>query len=149
MRKILTIIVFLFLGLWGCQGQIKAQISGFAVYDKVEGEFLFKAISPEGVKVQVSEKDNYPNTANLDFWQKAIEKYIPQKGYRLIKRGKTDRGRYFVFLVPGVKLDYFYFIHYEIKKEKIRLTEAGGRYAFLKMYQDSIIKFSKTDWKEK
>lgn len=138
MRKLLITLCFIFF-IIGCRKEVS--LEGFAFYTKVPSPYLYKGISPEGIIIQASKKKNYPEIANIRFWEDAIKTYLPQRGYKLIKDGLSGNGKFFIFMVPGVKYDYFYFIHYIIKDEKITLTEAGGKFAYLKEYEDRIIKF--------
>ena len=145
LKKISMGILVLFLPLFlaSCAEEVvKPRIEGFAVYEKVDPPYVYKAITPEGVIIQISIKPNYPLNADNEFWANAVENYVPQKGYKLVKKGDSQKGKYFIFLVPGVKYDYFYLVHFYINENKITLTEAGGQYAFLKDYETRIIQFA-------
>lgn len=132
---------FFFVFFISCKSD-KNKVEGFAVFQKVPKPYLFRAISPEGVIIQVQKIQNYPKTADENFWASAIRKYVPQKGYQLIEEGKKDKKWYFVFLVPGSKYDYFYYLCFYLEnKEKILLIEAGGQYGFLKQYREKILDF--------
>jgi hypothetical protein len=138
---------FFLLGCPSPKPQPMPKAEGFAFYHQVNGPYLTRGVSPEGVMLQVSKKENYPAKADLDFWEKAVHKYVPQKGYRIIKKGETSRGRYFVFLVPGKEYDYFYLVHFRIQGKNLVLIESGGRYAHLKEYEKRILDFA-AGWKE-
>lgn len=141
MKKILW-AVFL-LSFSGCSLSMtkNPDMPGFAFYQSSSKGNIQKAVSPEGIVFQISQRNNYPEKADKDFWTEAVRSYLPQKGYKIMREGGTQRGRYFIFLVPGTKYDYFYFVHFYIENQKIILTESGGQYALLKDYEDKLIAF--------
>lgn len=146
-----ALFCFFVLGLLifsGCGGK-EYSLEGFAFFSEIKPGHLFEAMSPDGVKIQGREEDNYPEETKADFWAKAVKNYVPQRGYELIKEGTEKEGKFFVFLVPGSKYDYFYWVYFEVFGAKIRLVEAGGRYALLEKYQEKILKFASGIFLEK
>lgn len=144
MKKIsLFSALLLLITLIGCvKEQTKMTLEGFAFYENPYGA-KHRAVSPEGIILQISERENYPEMADKNFWAEAVKTYLPQKGYKIMKEGGTQKGKYFIFLVPGTKYDYFYFVHFSVDSErkKIILTESGGQYALLKDYEEKLIGF--------
>ncbi len=144
-KKFYFLFLLLFLVACGEEKLVREyKVDGFAYYTKQkeeEPEILYKAISPEGVHLRLSKKTNYPENATQDFWAQAIRRYVPDKGYRLIKEEKTKKGILFLFLVPGLQYDYFYFMHFFIKEKAFFLTEAGGQYAFFEEYEKRLLEF--------
>lgn len=138
---LIALLIVLTALLSACKEPIKKEIKGFAAYKEPPKPYMYKAVTPSGVILQVSELKNYPKNASLAFWKEAILEYLPKKGYKKVDEGKTKKGQYFVFLVSQPRFDYFYFVHYQIKEEKIILTESGGRFAFLKEYKSRLISF--------
>ena len=138
MKKILF-LTFLFVSCGSATQSVK--LESFAFYDEAPQGYLYKAVTPEGIVLLISRKPNYPLKADNDFWKNALLKYLPEKGYKMIENSSTKLGKYFIFLIPGVKYDYFYFIHFQLKKDEIILTEIGGQYGHLKNYQKSILEF--------
>jgi len=138
-------LTILFFALSACKTEVVVRpyaLEGFAHYQPQENsEILYRAVSPEGVSVRLSLKENSPAEADKDFWVQAIRRYVPDKGYRLMSEGGTQKGRYFVFLVAGTRYDYFYFLHFFVQDKSLFVTEAGGQYAFLQDYQDRLIRF--------
>jgi hypothetical protein len=145
--KSVFLIIVMAAGILACE-KAEYELKGFAFYEKVETPYLFKAITPEGVVLQGRKEWNDPENTKADFWAEAVENYVPKRGYQLVKKGSLDKGRYFIFLVPGAKYDYFYLVHFITGKDEIRLLEAGGRYAYLKDYQQRILDFSRKVWEK-
>lgn len=132
----------------GC-GRKEYVLDGFAFFEQTKPGTLFEAMSPDGVKIQGREEANYPEATQADFWAKAVANYVPQRGYELIKEGAQKEGKYFIFLVPGSKYDYFYCVYFEVTPEKIQILEAGGRYALLEKYQQKILEFASGIFQQK
>jgi hypothetical protein len=142
----MKISFFLLLIFCSCQSfNQNLKLDSFAFYEDAPEGYLSKAVTPDGVVLLISRKNNYPQKADGEFWKNALNKYLPEKGYKPIENGNSKQGKYFIFLVPGVKYDYFYFIHFQIFKEELILMESAGQYALLKIYLPTILNFCDQD----
>lgn len=113
---------------YGYFGPNMAVPEGFALVDKKP---VFKALSPEGIRLRVRRVDNYPQQ-NLEFWEKALKDQLQKRGYIPFEKETIPdflEKEGFSVSIWGVRsgtMDYLYLIGIRIRGSKIEIMELAG-----------------------
>ncbi len=112
--------------------------NGFARIDNSED---FNVLSPEGVRLQVREVDNYPQQ-DVDFWIKTLNSDLENRGYLPVDFPETfDWGGDGVFhtlmwALPLGTEDYLYLIGIRVEGKTIYVLEMAGNAEYVSKYVD-------------
>jgi hypothetical protein len=118
---------------------------GFAL---VQNGLTYRAISPEGVRLQIRRGRNYPKKG-VDFWAPAMVRQLRQGGYQ----GKGDgesvdtalgKGFYIEWGVPFGQQDFVYLVAIIPRGKHIYMIEAAGDVRVFGKYRDTILDVVKT-----
>ncbi len=108
---------------------------GFALVDDKPD---FQAVSPEGVRLRISRRENYPQKS-ADFWNEALLAYLEGKGY--ISMGDTRQielgGSPFSSASWGVPYgneNYIYVTGLRVVKDTIEILEIAGPAVYVREY---------------
>ena len=111
--------------LVGCN-EVNTYPKGFAVYLEEKETY---AIHPEGIVYHVKDVKE-KNKADIEFWKKAIETKMTNKGYKKIGEEffsiGTDKAVDLSYAVPYGTKTYFYRMGVVVREDKIQLVEVGG-----------------------
>ena len=98
----------------------------------------FTAVSPEGVRIRVSRKENYPEQTQ-EFWKDALFTHMEDRGYLSLNSpaslnlgGEDFTVRWWG--VPYGNEDYSYITGIRIGKGKIEVLEIAGPAVYVKEY---------------
>ena len=108
---------------------------GFAL---VDNKPRFKAVSPEGVRIRVSRKENYPEQTP-EFWKDALFSYMEGRGYISLNNSSSINlggGDFTVrwWGVPYGNEDYSYITGLRLSRGKIEVLEIAGPAVYVKEY---------------
>ncbi len=108
---------------------------GFAL---VDDKPRFLAVSPEGVRIRVSRRENYPQQSR-DFWKDALFTNMEDRGYISLDSSSSINlgGEDFAVRwwgVPYGNEDYSYITGLRLSKGKIEVLEIAGPAVFVKEY---------------
>ena len=118
---------------------------GFSVY---RDSRLFRAVSPDGVRIRVREVKPEPSM-DLSFWQSAVTKYLVESGYeqrgdgiRLGNSGK--RGFMLRWLLPYGQEEYVYALAIIPDGKDLCLVEIAGKLEAFDMHYTAIEEWVRT-----
>lgn len=127
--------------LSGCATARMDAPEAFAVFD---GERTFVSTSPEGVVLRARLEDNNPEQ-DLSFWSEALERNLIDSGYIAVEDGSgsfeapSGDGRYFQWLAPVGREDWFYLTAVTVSGKWIVVAEAAGPYEYYRDHQASLL----------
>lgn len=114
------------------------------------GKYLYRAISPEGVRLQIRRAKNKP-VQSVEFWQDSFLRQMELRGYTRvgeIESVKTAAGEGFLVswgLSYGAA-DFLYVTAVIAERGNLYIVECAGEYDMLKGYRKSVDTFL-TDFK--
>jgi hypothetical protein len=109
---------------------------GFALIDKFP---VYKAISPEGVRLRIRDTDNYPEQS-VDFWVDALTTDLQNRGYLPVESTSGDEWgndktfNSLLWAVPWGNEDYLYLTALRLTNGKIEILEMAGKAEFMLKY---------------
>jgi len=136
---ILMLLIVLSTGvLFGCAGIKINRPDGFA--DETGERYL--AVSPEGVRFQVKQIQNYP-LKPLSFWKDVVKNQLSYQGYVLSKEAEfTSKG------IPGYYLEWLanfngqtwiYMTAMLVQGDAILLAEAAAESGMYKLHREAML----------
>jgi hypothetical protein len=112
---------------------------GFAVF---QGKESYRAISPEGVVLEVRMLENEPSQ-DLAFWTEALETHLTNAGYRRIGKesfsSPAGQGVVFEWLAPVGGEDWAYMTAFTVGPDRIALFEAAGPVPDYRRHRSSLL----------
>lgn len=108
----------------------------FALVD-IRPDFL--AVSPEGVRLRITDTENYPQQS-ADFWFESLSNELEGRGYRRVdgdmnpEWGGKSPFLYGLWAVPWGNEDYLFLTGLRLKGTKIEILEMAGPVRFVSEY---------------
>ncbi|WP_319562449.1 DUF4349 domain-containing protein [Marispirochaeta sp.] len=118
---------------------------GFSVYRESK---LFRAVSPEGVRIRVREVKPEP-VMELSFWQSAVIKHLVESGYEqrgdIARLGRRDRDGFLVrWLLPYGQEEYVFSTALIPDGNKLYIIEGAGKLEAYDLHFPAIDKWIRT-----
>jgi hypothetical protein len=113
---------------------------GFA---PIDGGSTFRALSPEGMRVQARKVRNRPRQ-QVAFWAEALRTQLIKDGYRSagepqpFKAGSRE-GRYFEWVVPYGTESWSYLTAVVVAGRRILVVEAAGERALYQKHRAALL----------
>jgi hypothetical protein len=109
---------------------------GFALIDKSP---VYRAISPEGVRLRVRKTDNYPEQTVL-FWDDALSSDLQNRGYISVDSkistewGGSSPFTLSLWALPLGNEDYLYLTGLRLNRGKLEILEISGKAEYMLSY---------------
>ena len=145
-RAVLMVLsLALGMGFAGCQRVSLSPPEGFA---KMGGQRQVRAISPEGVRLEVRLTENTP-AQRIDFWKEALKTQLQKEGYRQRTDEKmfetsSGKGTAIEWLAPYRDRTYVYLTGVVVAGTRLAVIEAGGELKLFRKYRQDIYRSLRT-----
>ena len=139
-RSLAAALALAALALAACSRPRLETPKGFAA---LEGGRVYRAVSPEGVRLQVRSVRNEPRQ-EIAFWAEALRTHLASQGYRpagepqRFRAGKRD-GRLFEWSMPYGTETWTYVTGVMVAGRRIVVVEAAGERELFKKHRDAVL----------